>query len=238
MREADLGHKFSVVQKITNYVRDELIEGTLKSGNTLPSEKELASRLSVSRNAVREAMQILKATGVVEINQGQRTCIAKSISSPVIDSLIFSLILQQGTPQNLLELREMLEIGVLEIAIKNATQRDIVKMERAIGLMKDDNERKEDDRKIIAKHDLAFHHAFAEATHNPLIVKIARTVWQMFATSIGRSSEFTLRETVQAHRSILRGIQQRDLEKAKAAVYKSLQEWKEDQKRTGLGKGR
>jgi len=234
MKKRDLSHKFSVVQKITNRVRDELIEGLLKSGDRLPSEKELASKFSVSRNAVREAMKMLKATGMVEIRQGRGTYIATNISSPVVDSLIFSLILDDGTPEKLLELREMLEIGVLEIVIKNATQRDIEKMEKAIKLMEKDDERRERDRKIIENHDLTFHHAFVGATHNPLIAKIAKTVWKMFAPSIGKSSQFTLKETVEVHRDVLQGVKERNIEKAKAAIYNSLEAWKEDQRQAEL----
>jgi len=236
MKKRNLSHKFSVVQKIINHVRDELIEGLVKSGDRLPSEKELASKFSVSRNAVREAMKMLKATGVVEIRQGRGTCIATNISSPVVDSLIFSLILDDGTPEKLLELREMLEIGVLEIVIKNATQRDIEKMEKAIKLMEKDDKRRERSRRIIENHDLAFHHAFVGATHNPLIAKIAKTVWKMFAPSIGKSSQFTLKETVEIHRDIIQGIKERNLEKTKAAIYKSLEDWKEDQKQAELKK--
>jgi len=234
MKKRDLSHKFSVVQKITNRVRDELIEGLLKSGDRLPSEKELASKFSVSRNAVREAMKMLKATGMVEIRQGRGTYIATNISSPVVDSLIFSLILDDGTPEKLLELREMLEIGVLEIVIKNATQRDIEKMEKAIKLMEKDDERREKNRKIIENHDLTFHHAFVGATHNALIAKIAKTVWKMFAPSIGKSSQFTLKETVEVHRDVLQGVKERNIEKAKAAIYNSLEAWKEDQKQVEL----
>ncbi len=234
MKKRNLSHRFSVVQKIINHVRDELIEGLLKSGDRLPSEKELASKFSVSRNAVREAMKMLKATGVVEIRQGRGTCIATNISSPVVDSLIFSLILDDGTPENLLELREMLEIGILEILMKNATQRDIEKMEKAIKLMEKDDERGERNRKIIENHDLSFHHAFVGATHNHLIVKIAKTIWKMFAPSIGKSSQYTLEKTVGVHRDIIQGIKERNLEKTKAAIYSSLEAWREDQKQAEL----
>jgi len=223
-----LTDKKSVVQKIIGEFRNSLITGALKPGDKLPTEMELSRKFFVSRNAVREAIKMLVALGVVEIKRGDGTYIMKDISAPVIDPLIFNLLLTGGTPKELLELREMLEIGMLEMVLKKVTEEDVRKMEKAIELLEEDYKRGETDREILREHDLAFHYAFADATRNPLIVKIAKTIWEMFRASIEKAVYSRPEDTVRRHRMILEAVKEKDLEKAKKAIYLSLEKWGRD----------
>lgn len=221
-----LTDKKSIVQKVVGEFRNALVTKALKPGDKVPTEIELARKFFVSRNMVREAIKMLIALGVLEIRRGEGTYVTKNISTPVVDPLIFNLLLNGGAPEQLLELREMLEIGILEIVLKKVTEEDIHKMERAIGLSEEDYRKGETDRKVLSKHDLDFHYTFAGATHNPLIVKIARTIWEMFRVSIGKvviHSE--TEELVRRHRTILEAVKEGSLEKAKEAIYQSLEKW-------------
>ena len=220
-----LTDKKSIVQKVVSEFRKALVNRTLKPGDKLPTEIELARKFFVSRNMVREAIKMLVALGVVEIRRGEGTYVAKSVSTPVVDPLIFNLLLSGGVPEELLGLREMLEIGILEIVLKKVTEEDIHKMERAIGILEEDYRKRETDREVLSKHDLDFHYAFAGATHNPLIMKIARTIWEMFRVSIGEVIRFETEEPVRRHRTILEAVKERSLEKAKEAIYQSLEKW-------------
>jgi len=223
-----LTDKRSIVQKIIGEFRNALITKALKPGDKLPTEIELAHKFFVSRNAVREAIKMLVSLGVVEIRRGKGTYIAKNISAPVIDPLIFNLLLSGGVPEELLELKEMLEIGILEIVLNKVTKEDIHKMERAIELLKEDVKKGETDREVLRKHDLDFHYAFASATHNPLIMKIARTIWEMFRASIGKAVYTRTEDAVERHTMILEAVKKRNLEKAKKAIYSSLEKWGKD----------
>ncbi|MCD6257565.1 FadR family transcriptional regulator [Candidatus Aerophobetes bacterium] len=223
-----LTDKKSIVQKIIGEFRNALITRTLKPGDKLPTEIELSRRFFVSRNAVREAIKMLVALGVVEIKRGNGTYVAKGISAQIIDPLIFSLLLEGGVPDELLELREMLEIGILEIVLKKVTKKDINKMEKAIQLLEEDCKKGETNREILRKHDLEFHYAFAGATHNPLIIKIAKTIWEMFKASIEKAVYSRPEDTVERHKMILKAIKEKNLEKAKEAIYLSLEKWGRD----------
>lgn len=220
-----LTDKESIVQKIVGEFRNALVTKTLKPGDKMPTEIELARKFFVSRNMVREAIKMLVALGVVEIRRGEGTYVTKNISTPVVDPLIFNLLLSGGAPEELLELREMLEIGILEIVLKKVTEEDIHKMEKAIGLLEEDYRKGETAPEVLGKHDLDFHYAFAGATHNPLIMKIARTIWEMFRVSIGEVIHFETEEPVRRHRKILEAVKERSLEKAKGAIYQSLEKW-------------
>ena len=230
-----LKDKISLTQKIINRIRDALINGDLKAGEKLPPEIKLAESFGVSRTAIREAFKMLVALGVAVVKQGNGTYISKNISSTVIDPLIFSLILEDRTPQELLELREMIEIGLLEIVLNKVTDEDIEKMKKAIDELEQSYQRGETDLKILTKLDLKFHYAFADTSHNPSIEKIARTIWEVFTVSIKRSARFE-RATIH-HRRILQAIKERNRKKAREAIRVSLRVWKRHQAE-GLEKNR
>ena len=225
LKNKNLGTGSSIPEKVIDEIRGALLRGDLKPGDRLPTETQLASNFSVSRIVVREAMKMLSAIGVVEIKRGNGTYIAKDISASMIDPFIFGLIVGKKTPEELLDLREMLEIGILEIVLKRATKDDMEKMEEAVKLLEEDSKRAEKDSEILNEHNLAFHYAFAQATHNPMIVKIAEALWKMFAFTIKRSTLKKTEETVQHHKMILEALKEKNSEKARVAIHTSLKGW-------------
>jgi len=225
LKNKNLGTGSSIPEKVIDEIRDALLRGDLKPGDRLPTETQLASNFSVSRIVVREAMKMLSAIGVVEIKRGNGTYIAKDISTSMIDPFIFGLIVGKKTPEELLDLREMLEIGILEIVLKRATKDDMEKMEEAVKLLEEDSKRAEKDSEILNEHNLAFHYAFAQATHNPMIVKIAEALWKMFAFTIKRSTLKKTEESVQHHKMILEALKEKNSEKARVAIHTSLKGW-------------
>lgn len=216
----------SIVQKVISEFRDSLAKDVLKPGDKLPSEMELTRTFGVSRNAVREAIKMLVALGAVEIRRGDGTYVAKNVSASVIDPLIFALLLTGGTAGELLELREMLEVGILEIVLRKTTDEDISKMRKAIEVLEEDYKKGVVDKEVLREHDLTFHYAFAGATHNPLITKIAKTIWEMFKLSIGKSVQSNIEDTIEKHRMIFQSVKEKNLDKAKEAISSSLRRWK------------
>ena len=160
----------SIVQEIVSRVKTILLRGDLRRGDRLPSEAELAERLSVSRSGVREAIKTLVAQGLVTVKRGEGTFIEQGLSTVTLDPLVFSVILDGKTPEQLLELREMLEVGILDILMAKATKEDVQKMEKAVRVFEGDYEQGITEARMLCEHDLTFHRAFAEATHNPLII--------------------------------------------------------------------
>ncbi len=219
----------TVVQEVVSRIKTVLLKGDLSRGDRLPSEVELVERLSVSRSAVREAIRILATQGLVTVKRGEGTFIEQKLSTVTLDPLVFSLILDGKTPEELLELREMLEVGILDILMAKATKEDIRKMEKAVRVFEGDYGQGVTVARILCEHDLAFHRAFAEATHNPLIVKIAKTIWEMFTPSIEKGLKRSDKNKGPGeHRLILEAIIERDFEKAKQAIHKALRTWRED----------
>jgi GntR family transcriptional regulator, transcriptional repressor for pyruvate dehydrogenase complex len=217
----------SVVQEIFLYVKNALIRGELQPGQKLPIENQLAQNFGVSRTAVREAFKMLAAIGVAEIKQGNGTYIAKEISSSAIDPMIFGLIMGGRTPHELLEVRKMIEVGIMEILLDKITEEDIVNMENAILDFEQNYDKANPNWDELTDLDLRFHYAFADATHNKSISKIARIIWDLFAHSIQKSVRV---ENANAHhKRILQAIKARDRDKAREAIRISLDIWEKHQ---------
>lgn len=229
MKKVSLSSGTPIVQKVVNQIKEALICGDLEPGDKLPSENVLVDKFSVSRTAVREAIKMLAAIGVVEIKRGDGTFVVKDLSSNTLEPLAFTLILEQKTPYELLELREMIELGIMGVVIENVTSEDIKKMEQAIERLKGkaDSESVED----LCQADLHFHYTFAQATHNPLIEKVGRTIWDMFAPSIARAmrdSKMKVEEAVREHEMILKAVKERNIVEGMKAIYASLRAWRKD----------
>jgi len=86
----------------------------------------------------------------------------------------------------------------------------------------------ETDREILMKHDLDFHYAFAATTRNSLIIKIARTIWEIFKASIETAVYARTEDAIERHTMILEAIKEKNFDKAKKAVYLSLEKWGKD----------
>ncbi len=217
----------SLVEQIIESFRQDLVRGKLRPGMRLPSESELAQQLGVGRGAVREAMKTLQALGVVIIQQGDGTYICDRPSAPLLDPLLFSILFETASFTQLAELRAFIQVGYCELAARHATLGDWKRMEQAQEAYQ---AYAASPTRAIDRHtqlDLDFHFAILDATHNPLVAKIGRTVEELFFASI-RS---TLTRAagwewgIGAHRAMLDAIRGGDPATIRRAVMAGLDYW-------------
>ena len=102
--------RLTVVDDILLQLKSRLRQNRLGAGGRLPSERELARELRVSRPSLREALRTLAHMGVVDTRQGSGTQIAPSGSKVLRAPLEFLLALEQPSIAHLLETRELLEV--------------------------------------------------------------------------------------------------------------------------------
>jgi GntR family transcriptional repressor for pyruvate dehydrogenase complex len=157
-------------EQIIEQIQRQLLAGTLRPGDQLPSERELAEQFGVSRTAVREAVKALREKGLVEIQLGKGTFVTDGLdgmSQVMRDSL--SWIVEVGSKNgmfDLVEIREVLEPGIAELAATKFQPEEIEAMQQAVAVM----DRSMDNADVYVEADLDFHLALAEATQNPLII--------------------------------------------------------------------
>lgn len=219
----------SIVEQIIDHFAQKLIRGELQPGQRLPAENELCLQFGVGRSALREAMKMLEALGVVTIQQGDGTRIVDKPSSALLSPLVFAIMLETSVTGELLELRSMIEVGYCQLAAQHATPADWERIEVAAATWEAAVRAEPRDVEALTTLDLQFHFALIDATHNPLISKIARTVEELFFASIrtALSQVGGLEWGVEGHRRILESIRGGDPQEIHQAVHHSLAYWGE-----------
>jgi len=220
-----------VVSGVISEIKRALISGGIKLGDKLPPEIDLAKKLGVSRNVVREATKMLVAMGIVDIKRGDGTYIKKNISSNILDPLVLKLVLSKGNPQELLELREMVELGTLYSVMKNVRTEDIVKMEEVNRLFEIEFQKEKADVNVMVALDLQFHYALVAASHNDFIQQIATTILGMFTPLIKESLfRMGVKQAISIHKKIIELIREGNWTKASNFLVAAFEREKKDLK--------
>lgn len=152
------------------WVDDEILAGRLKVGDQLPSERDLAAQLEVSRAAVREAVRTLQAQGVVRSAVGAGTTGGTTITAVPAHALTRLLRLHVALANfraaDVIEVRIALERLSARLAAAHWTEADLEALRESLAVM--DREREAGDRQAFSDADTAFHVAIANAAGNLL----------------------------------------------------------------------
>ena len=219
--------KESVVQSVINRLTDAMRNRELKPGDKIPPEPELAESLGVARSSVREAIKILTYLGVLESKRSEGTFVCDGYSESMIDPMVYGIILNQDSFDNLMELREMTEAGMMRLAIAHHDTEEIHELE---GIIKEMEDAIKDDGDRIDKFfaiDNRFHDKIAEMGKNPMADKVNRVVRSLtyavrYDTVSHMINEGKSEELVDAHRQLLEAIKDgdnHDLSNKVAATY-------------------
>jgi GntR family transcriptional regulator, transcriptional repressor for pyruvate dehydrogenase complex len=218
-------------EQIVQQIEESVLKGALKPGDQLPAERELAVQFGVSRTAVREAVKVLREKGLVEAYSGRGTFITNGTSQAIRQSL--DLMVKIGQPEGsaqLVEVREILEPEIAALAATRVEEQHLAAMREAIAVM----DRSRQDANAFIEADLDFHLALAEAAANPLILSLIDSIVGLLReqrTGIFRVEGGPERGQFH-HKRILEAIEQRDPEKARAAMRAHLQQVREDSRVT------
>jgi DNA-binding FadR family transcriptional regulator len=161
-------------------IAEKVRSGDLHEGDRLPSERELAARMRISRPTLREAVKVLVEAGVLEVRRGQSGGIF------VASELVPRELLRAGTAMRVsevagvLEARRLLEPRVAQLAAVHADDDDFVAMQATIERQRElaadpDFLRHED---LFLQLDLKFHLALARATRNSTVVQLVRHLFR------------------------------------------------------------
>jgi len=156
-----------LADSVASELETRILEGSLKPGDRLPSERALALEMGVSRPSLREAMQKLVSKGLLTTRHGGGTYVTDRLEAHFVDPWQDML---KGNPQlhrDLLEVRQMLESQAASLAADRATDVDISRLDAVYAALEASYER--DDLANCIDTDVAFHQAVAEASHNALI---------------------------------------------------------------------
>ena len=223
--------KESVVQSVINRLTDAMRTRELQPGDKIPPEPELAESLGVARSSVREAIKILTYLGVLESKRSEGTFVCSGYSESMIDPMVYGIILNQDSFENLMELREMTEAGMMRLAIKHHTEEELDKLESQLEVMRESLDDPEDPVKAFFDADDQFHNLIAEMGKNPMADKINRVVRSLtyalrYQTVSAMVASGRSEELIDAHRQLLESVRQQDShslsDKVKASYFEEV----------------
>ncbi len=216
----------SVVDQIIDRVTKAIASGKYTAGKKLPSEFELMDELQVSRNSLREAFKILSSMGVLEIKRGDGTYVCSQINPSTFDTLVYGMIFDMSSSDELFELRQVLDEAMIKLASKKRTAEDISLLKTNIEKMQKAIE--ENDTKLAANLDYEFHMTILEVAGNVFLSRIAKGIYNLYFASIETilSEEERFSNAVKYHKGLLEVVKNGDVLHAEDAVVQSLSTWK------------
>ncbi|MHB8277775.1 MAG: FadR/GntR family transcriptional regulator [Candidatus Humimicrobiaceae bacterium] len=212
--------KLVLIDQIIDTIGRLIAGGSLKAGDILPSERELAEMLNVSRTSTRQALKALDVLGVLEIKPGERTYLNKSISKLLVNPMRFMALLHNVGIIELFETRKLIEVILVKLAADNAKEEDIKKMEilleKAKSLL---NKPKE-----YLNAEMEFHNAIFKASGNRILVAMMISINNLLLESRERTVMLfkKLDSTLEDHYRILEAIKNKNPDLAGEAMYDHL----------------
>lgn len=206
---------------IANQIKDKICSGSYGTGERLPSERELAEMLTVSRPSVREALIALEIEGWVDVRVGSGVYVTAPESRLTIDEAS-SAVQGTATPMDigavdLIQARLLVETYCAELAARNATAEQLKEMETATLILPGSEQ--------PSKHNDRLHLLIAEASGNAALantVQNLRTLSENSAIFNKLNQHFVYDEVWEVahneHLSLLRALQKRQPAAAKRAM--------------------
>jgi len=210
-------------ERVSEQLKEAIVDGRLKSGDRLPPETELAAKLHVGRQTVREALRMLEHAGLLETpkrGSGGGTVVRNGIPATISGLFADALRMDSVSVDELSEARASIEQVILKFAIERANDEDIRLLSENLA----------ESRRLVAagveasENDLEFHRLLAQCSKNRVIELVAYALLCVLRSTLSRTPP-TLQmsaESVKRHEAVLAAIEARDVEAAQSEMFHHL----------------
>jgi DNA-binding FadR family transcriptional regulator len=195
-----------------------IMSGRIRPGEGLPNTQDLSAELGVSRSALREAIKVLGAKGMLEVRPRTGTRVLPRSSWNLMDPELLGWCgpsMDADLVRSLLECRHLIEPGAAALAAQRATTTQLALIEAALDRMA---QAATLDERVEA--DLDFHVAVLRASGNLFLAQWGLTVSSVllaaFRLSTGASDSYDV--AFSAHRDVVEAIRLRDASGADRAM--------------------
>ena len=208
-------------------IKEMIVSGALGPGDRLPKEADLAERLGLSRNSLREAVKALSIIKVLDVRQGDGTYVTSLSPDLLLESLSFVVDFHRDdTVLQFLEVRRILEPAATALASRRMNDSDIAKLQRVL-----DELGAAPSVEALVANDLEFHRAIAAGSGNAALCSLIdglsgpttrARIWR------GLTQEGAVERTREQHQAIVDAIAGREPELARswATVHiAGVEEW-------------
>ncbi|MCR4807206.1 MAG: FadR family transcriptional regulator [Lachnospiraceae bacterium] len=201
--------KINAVEQVFEQIQGLLIDGTWRAGDKLPSENELSDTFGVSRMTIRQAMQKLKALGLIETHTGSGSYVREFNPEDSLNELIPLMYIGEPSQIHVFQFREMIDSESVRLATQMGDEQGIKKLEEYLEKMK--KAAAEDNARAFSQYDLKYHMTIVKMTGNPMLVKaydILRNVLNESMKSVIEKMKY--KPALDYHKKILDAIKKKD----------------------------
>jgi GntR family transcriptional repressor for pyruvate dehydrogenase complex len=213
-----------VADKVAEQLRGLISDGKVKVGDRLPSERELAEQMGVSRISIREALQQLEMQGMLEIVHGGGSIVRNITGQEIRKTLELFLERDPKRVLELAELRAFMEAWAAREAARHRTEVELGAIRGYLEEMERDFERGQ----IRYDVDFKYHTEIAGATHNTIYLHLIDNIYSLinYSIKIHHEEVFTGRDDQETilnhHRNIFNAIRDRNPDAAEVAMKEHL----------------
>ncbi|MBE0502840.1 MAG: FadR family transcriptional regulator [Desulfuromonadales bacterium] len=210
--------------QIAEQIRHSIMSGEFVPGDRLPPERELAEMFGVSRPSVREALNILGASGLVEALQGGGTTVLSLMEQGSGNALSEMIRIEQERALDVIEVRKCMESWTAYFAAQRALPEDLRRLEEIVDGMRQNLETLKPSEDL----DANFHIVIAKATHNIVWLHLMQNIFDAmkeFQRGVWRAvylTEDDQRQLFNHHQGVYQAIKNSDAERARVLMLEHL----------------
>lgn len=209
----------SLAEEVANSIEEKIKFGDFPLDSKLPTEPELMKHFGVGRSTVREAIKYLSQLGYLHVKQGLGTFVRSINGHQALDAKI-----EKGNFNDIFEVRQILELKIIEKAAINSTPQGLEHM--ALALQDRATYAASGNLTACVDADIAFHTAIAESCGNTILLAMYTTlsahVNKFFIQSYKDTTPFILSQ--QKHEHLMEAIANRDIQQAVAIASQIIQQ--------------
>jgi DNA-binding FadR family transcriptional regulator len=230
-------HGPSIRERVLETLGKRILSGHYPEETALPTEAKLAAEFGVSRTALREAIKMLAAKGLLVSRQRAGTIVQQASRWNRLDSDVLDWASgfepDPGFLRGLIDARRAIEPAAARLASQRATSRDLAEIETAYNAMV---AAREIDLAAWTEADVAFHTAVLHASANPVFVALVGLISQALAQSIRISTAASgnYGATLSAHWDVLEAIRLRQPDLAASRMLALIDRAVADLSMTGI----
>lgn len=217
--------RYSLTDQIFDYLQGEILKGTWKPGDKLPSENELSTMLGVSRLSLRSAIQRSCALGLTETRVGEGTFVCEFNLRSYFAEL-YRLDLLGSDPNQINDLRNIIQIGSVRLALADEVDPSQVKeLDQQVAKMEQAVKAREFD--LFYELDLQFHRKICMLCKNqPLYIiydALESTISEIIKNNVEHSLHYDAgcRTLLDYHRKLVDAVRARDMEAFSKTILES-----------------
>jgi GntR family transcriptional repressor for pyruvate dehydrogenase complex len=216
-----------IFQHVADQIQAAILDGSLKAGDTLPSEMKLKDMFETSRGTVREALRVLEQKGLIDIKTGVGggAAVKKVNIEKITEDLDLLIQYQVVTYDHLAEFREGVEGIVAALASRRAKKGDIVRLKGLLAEARDLLDGENPDKASLVRVDMKLHIALAEIARNPVYLANLQMVHEKILGAYDRfslSRKHVLEENYKDLLDIVQAVETGEADRARTLAQKHV----------------